>query len=355
MSRKLVIPVFVPHEGCPVRCSFCDQRELTGTGSGNHSADINHALDVYLSGGWQRNGSAVELAFYGGSFTLLSPARQESLLAAACEVRAQGLIDEIRISTRPDGIDNTRLDLLERFGVTTVELGVQSMDDAVLSRNNRGHTAEQSREGIALLKARGFRTGVQIMPGLPGETPKSFLKGIRELVSLKPDMARIYPAVVLRGTELERWYQDGSYSPLALEEAVDLCVEALLMFRRACIPVARIGLQSTPELAEAFIAGPYHPAFRQMVDSSIALRMMELAWSSPGAPDTPDMPFLVHSRYLSTALGQKKGNLFRFKMRYNHAPRLAVDDTVPYEAVRRGDIVVTLASLQAGTLASLNF
>lgn len=348
MSRKLVIPVFVPHEGCPVRCSFCDQRELTGVESQGHSADINHALGVYLTAGRRHDGSTVELAFYGGSFTLLSPARQESLLAEACNVRKQGFIDEIRISTRPDGIDDARLGLLERFGVTTVELGVQSMDDAVLSRNNRGHTSERSRNAIALLKARGFRTVVQMMPGLPGDTPVTFLNGIRELILLKPDMARMYPAVVLRGTEMERWYRDGSYTPLSLEEAVDVCLEALLMFRRAGIPVVRLGLQSTPELDEAFVAGPYHPAFRQLVESAIALRMMELAWSSPNAPDTPEMPFFVHSRYISTALGQKKGNLFRFKMRYNHAPKLAVDCSVPYEAVRRGDMVITPELLEIG-------
>lgn len=345
MSRKLVIPVFVPHEGCPVRCSFCDQREITGAEPGSHSADISHALSVYLPKGSRRDGSTVELAFYGGSFTLLSPARQESLLAAACQVRSQGLIHEIRISTRPDGIDDARLDLLERFGVTTVELGVQSMDDAVLFRNNRGHSAEQGRKAIALLNARDFRTGVQIMPGLPGDTSVSFLNGVRELALLKPDMARIYPAVVLRGTDLERWYRDGSYTPLSLEEAVEMCVQALLMFRQAGISVVRLGLQSTPELNEAFVAGPYHPAFRQLVESSIALQMMELAYSSPGAPD---MPFLVHSRYLSTALGQKKENLFRFKMRYNHAPKLAVDCSVPYEAVRRGDTVITPDLLETG-------
>ncbi|MDH4099109.1 MAG: radical SAM protein [Nitrospirota bacterium] len=343
MSRKLIIPIFVPHEGCPVQCSFCDQRELTGVKGHLPSIDIQQAIATYLKPGQSHRHQTVELAFYGGSFTMLPLSRQESLLVEADKVRRQGLIDGIRLSTRPDGIDSERLDLLERYGVSTVELGVQSMDDAVLARNNRGHTAQATRDALILLKSRGFRTGAQLMPGLPGDTADTFLESVRKVISLVPDMARIYPAVVLRNTEMETWYRAGSYQPLPLSDAVDLCAEALLMFRKAGIPVIRLGLQSTPDLKQSFVAGPYHPAFRQLVESAIARRMLAVAHTV--SPDT-GMPFLVHPRYLSTAQGQKKDNLFTFKMRYNYAPKLAVDCNVPYEAVRRGDLLVTPENIQ---------
>lgn len=276
---------------------------------------------------------------------MLPLSRQASLLEAGKIALQKGIISAIRISTRPDGIDNARLDLLASYGVSIVEIGVQSMDTRVLEMNNRGHTPDDTRGALSLLKARGFVAGVQVMPGLPGDSAACFIAGVLELITLKPDMARIYPAVVMRNTELEKMFLRGDYTPLSLDEAVEVSMAALLLFQRAGIPVIRIGLQASRELDQAFVAGPCHPAFRQMVDSAVALAMMRHLLDT-GAPEPEGNPaFVVNPRYLSTAVGQKKNNLIEFGMRYNQQPIFTVDSDTPYGAIRLGDRLCTPESL----------
>jgi histone acetyltransferase (RNA polymerase elongator complex component) len=217
------------------------------------------------------SGRNPEAAFYGGTFTGLPEERMKALLAAVKPYLEAGVIRSIRVSTRPDFIDGERLAILKAWGVETVELGVQSMDDRVLTLARRGHTVADVTAAVRLLKDGGFRVGAQLMPGLPGDSAETFRATIEAVLALRPDMVRLYPAVVIAGTGLARMFDAGAYRPLTLDEAVERCVEGTIRLERNGIPVIRIGLMSSPSLLEPgrIIAGPWHPAFGFLVRSAI--------------------------------------------------------------------------------------
>ena len=249
-----------------------------------------------------------ELAFYGGSFTCLPISLQESYLRQTAAAMGAGLIRGIRLSTRPDGISAPVLSLLKRYDVGTVELGIQSMDDGALRLSRRGHTALQSVEAVLLLKDSGFRTGVQLMPGLPGADAESDMTTVRKVIDLAPHMVRIYPTVVVKGTDLHQMYMWGEYQPISLEKAVPLCAEMLLSFQAVDIPVIRLGLQQTARLERgAVIAGPHHPALRHLVESHIFRCLAERALKSLNAQGGVAV-FTVSPRNLSNLRGQKNQN-----------------------------------------------
>jgi len=212
-----------------------------------------------------------EIAFYGGTFTRLPIPRMEALLDAAAPYVERGLFAALRVSTRPDAVDMERLSLLRAKCVTTVELGVQSMDDEVLRRSRRGHTAEDTIKAVGSLKEAGLKVGIQLMPGLPGDSPEKFRETVSKVLTLNPDMTRIYPALVIRGTELARWYEKGTFQPLSLEEAVSICKESCALLEDNGIPVIRMGLMSSPTLLREgqILAGPWHKAFGFLVRSAI--------------------------------------------------------------------------------------
>lgn len=270
--KPLIIPVFIPHEGCPHRCVFCEQRTITAQKEERIGPD--HVASVLK----QATASArfdvkrkPEVAFYGGTFTGLQKRQMVRLLKAVEPFMDQGLIQSIRVSTRPDALDEDRLTILKTHGVRTVELGVQSMNDEVLAYSKRGHTARDSVEAVQTLKTAGFGVGVQLMPGLPGDSKDVFTDTVQSVLRLEPDMVRLYPTVVIRGTQLARMYAQGRYHPLTLDEAVDRCVEATVRLETNQIPVIRIGLHGSPSLAEKgqIVAGPWHPAFGFLVRSAI--------------------------------------------------------------------------------------
>lgn len=288
--KHSIIPFFIPHEGCPHRCVFCDQRIITGASSIIKPEDILPTLRRCIqSGKCTASGASPrwEAAFYGGSFTCMPVSAQEAYLQQAAAARDEGLIVNIRLSTRPDGISVPILELLKGYGVETVELGVQSMDDEVLRLSCRGHTALQSRDALRLLKSYGFKAGVQLMPGLPGADAASDLLSVREVIELRPHIVRIYPTVVIRGTELHKMHLQGQYRPLDLDEAIPLTAGILLLFQEEGIPVIRLGLQDSPALAGlqkgALVAGPHHPALRQLVESYIQRRLAERGLQKIGA------------------------------------------------------------------------
>jgi histone acetyltransferase (RNA polymerase elongator complex component) len=283
LLKPLIIPIFIPHTGCPHRCVFCDQERITAQSAGPVSAaHVQGILDQAVRSKTFDPGRDPEVAFFGGTFTGLPVERMKTLLAAVGPYVAAGLIRSIRISTRPDAIDPERLALLKAYHVRTVELGVQSMDDRVLEMSRRGHSARDVTVAVGLLKERGFRVGVQLMPGLPGDSPEAFRATIATVVSLGPAMARLYPAVVIAGTGLARMFEAGTYRPLTLAEAVLRCVEGTMRLEKNGIRVIRIGLMSSPSLLEPgrIVAGPWHPAFGFLVRSAIHHRAIE--------PDLPD-------------------------------------------------------------------
>lgn len=267
--RRPIVPFFISHHGCHHRCIFCDQARISGRADElPSSAEIVARVAAYRA---SAGAESVEVAFYGGSFTALHRDAQKRLLAPVRELLNRGEVSSARVSTRPDAMDDSTASFLLENGVRTVELGIQSMDDAVLARAGRGHGAAEVADAFRCLQRVGIAVGAQLMPGLPGDSPEGALRSLREVLSLNPAFLRIYPVVVLEGTGLARLYRAGEYAPWEIEEAVHVCKALLREAMAADVPVVRIGLQPTDDLRVdgAVIAGPFHPAFRQLVESSL--------------------------------------------------------------------------------------
>ena len=267
-KKRLIIPLFIPHSGCVHQCVFCNQTDITGRASLPTVAEVGETITAYLAT-WKGAGPR-EAAFYGGSFTGLDAPLQERLLGAVAPFVAAGEIDALRVSTRPDMISRDGVALLRRYRVKTVELGVQSMDDGVLRLSGRGHCANDTVRAVEELKRSGMTTGLQMVPGLPGDTAETIAATAREMVRLGPDFVRVYPTLVVRGTPLETMYGRGDYRPWSLEAMTSVCRDVVALFGKAGIPVIRVGLQPTAGLEESIVAGPYHPSFRQLLEASEA-------------------------------------------------------------------------------------
>ena len=278
MSKKaidhFIIPIFIPNQGCPYRCIFCNQKSITNSSVSLPSGDsIRKTIDSGINSRRFLDQKIKEVAFFGGTFTSLPPSSMVELLGAVGPYLQKGIIQSIRLSTRPDALDQDKLDILEAFGVTTVELGAQSMDESVLQRSHRGHSASDTINAVTVLKKRELCVGIQLMTGLPGDSPELFMDTIDKVIALQPDMARLYPTLVIRATELAQWYRQGKFMPMGLEETVALCKDACLKLENAGIPVIRIGLMSSPSLLTKgeIIAGPWHPSLGSLVRSAMHL------------------------------------------------------------------------------------
>ena len=262
-----MIPFFIPHVGCPYVCTFCNQSRITGQSGISHLTPeyIRQTIKDYI--GSKRNDKFWEVAFYGGSFTAIHTELQHQLLAPASEMLKSGIIDGIRCSTRPDAVGDEAISLLQSYGVKTVELGVQSMNNQILVDAKRGHTAQEVVEAVAKLKKRGMTVGVQLLPGLKGETWETILETAIAVVKLEPDFVRIYPVLVIENTELADQYRAGEYEPLSTEQAITYCAFLKELFESHNIEVIRTGLQSTDELnsGDSLVAGPYEPAMGELV------------------------------------------------------------------------------------------
>ncbi len=263
-----ILPIFIPHAGCPHQCVFCNQRAISGQ---QLAATANARAQIARWRRWLQPSPQNEAAFYGGSFTGLPLALQEELLALTDALCAEGLVGSVRLSTRPDYIDEERLALLAQHRVKLVELGVQSLDDAVLQAAGRGHTAAQVTAAMQLLKQHGFATGLQLMVGLPQQSFASVQQTVRQAVSLAPDIARIYPLLVIKDTPLAADFAAGRFTPLTLEAAVEQAAWAYKELVAAGINVIRVGLQADAELCAPgnIIAGPFHPAMGELVKSRV--------------------------------------------------------------------------------------
>lgn len=271
MKRTANIPVFVPHAGCPNACIFCDQRTISGTAQPPQPEQVTVFCQRALEGlpdGVQR----AEIAFFGGSFTAIPRRQMVGLLEAVQPLRGHPRMAGIRISTRADAVDQQVLELLKEYGVTAVELGVQSMNDRVLEQNRRGHTAGHTRDASRLIRQAGLELGHQIMLGMYGDNAQGFRSTVQQVVAMAPDTVRIYPVSVLKNTALEQLWREGRYLPPTLEEAVELGAGALQEFVSAGIRVIRMGLHSSEETKQNCVAGVYHPAFRELCESRVMLQ-----------------------------------------------------------------------------------
>ena len=301
--KPVTVPFFISHQGCPHTCVFCDQRTISGANGDLPTAiQISDRIALWRSTAGDR---PLEVAFFGGTFTALPEETQAGLLAPLQPLLKDGTVDSIRISTRPDCIDDERVLWLADRGVRTIELGVQSMSDAVLAASGRGHTAAASVHAIHCVKKQGLTVGAQLMPGLPGDTPAAALSSLEQVIAAGADFLRIYPTVVLRGTELARRYAVGGFTPLSLDRGVSLCKLMLQRAMQAGVPVIRIGLQADQTLnVESVLAGCWHPALGQLVRSQLYSDLIS-RFVAPGQCAT----VYCNPARLSDVVGGKRGNV----------------------------------------------
>ena len=310
--RESIIPVFVPHWGCPNDCVFCNQRRITGQ---REPATAQTVTDAMKQAAAWPSGAKRQLAFYGGSFTAIPEEQQEALLAAAKTYLDAGELTSIRLSTRPDAIDGAVLRRLKVYGVQTIELGAQSMDDRVLALAGRGHTAADVEKASRAIKAAGFQLILQMMTGLPGDSDKGAIETARRLIALEPDGVRIYPTVIIRDTALCDLWRAGLYREHSVEDAVRVCARLLPLFEAAGIPVIRLGLNPTEELSGgAAVGGAYHPALGELVKSRLYRNRAEalLTGIEPGS----SVSLGVNGRELSQMIGQHRDNLCWLREKY---------------------------------------
>lgn len=318
-EKPFIVPVFLPNIGCPHKCVFCDQCAITGVKQKIPSPEymglhINRFLNYK-----RRNRRLVQISFFGGNFLGLKIDFIKSLLHEATKFVIAGRVDSIRFSTRPDTIDYERLDILKEFPVTTVEIGAQSMDDMVLSLSERGHTSSDTEKAVSILKKKNYEIGIQMMIGLPGDNGAVSLYSAKKIAALSPDFVRIYPTLVLKNTILSRWYKEGKYTPLSLEQCITLVKDIYLIFKEKKIQVIRMGIQASErfERQETILAGPYHPAFGHLVHSEIFLDKASSIIESEEIDCRDSVGIKVYPRSVSKMRGIKNFNIKTLEKRFN--------------------------------------
>ena len=310
INKNFIIPIFIPNQGCPHRCIFCQQKTITNKSEALPTPqDIIATIEVAIKSKRCTKKKLKEVAFFGGTFTSLPNEVMKKMLGAVRPYIENGILHSIRISTRPDSLGEEKLNILDSFMVKTVELGIQSMDDTVLMLSKRGHTSQDTVDAVKILKEKGFKVGAQLMPGLPGDSTGLFLSTIEKVIGLKPDLARIYPTLVIRGTALEQWHNKGKYSPMGLDKTVNLCKKACIRLEDAGIPIIRIGLMSSPSLLKKgeIIAGPWHPSFGFLVRSAMYLE--RLRPYLPARGDAENITLRIHPSEVPLLIGHKRNGI----------------------------------------------
>lgn len=320
--RKGNISIFVPHNGCPQQCSFCNQKTITGKEKQPTPDDVRSAAETAL----KRKGFQYEIAFFGGSFTAIDREYMLSLLKAACEYVDGDRVTGIRISTRPDFIDEEILTILKQYKVSSIELGAQSMDDEVLTANKRGHSSDDVVKASNLIKDFGFELGLQMMTGLYKDTDEKAVETAKKIIALNPDTVRIYPTVVLKGTYLAQLFEDEIYKPQTVDDAANLCTTLVPMFEEKGIRVIRLGLHSSPDIKKNMVAGAFHDSFGEIVQSRY---MLNKILKYPPA----SYEIMVHSKSVSKLKGQQKRNIY-FLMEEGYSIKVTVNDKLPVDEIR---------------------
>jgi len=325
--RHFTIPVFVPELACPNRCIFCNQRQISGTLCQPGLGEANEIIEKHLS--TIPAGNDVEIGFFGGNFTGIEPELQENYLRLARRFIEQGRVKSIRLSTRPDYINSSVLDLLEKYSVSTIELGAQSLDEEVLKLSGRGHTAAEVETASCLIRERGFSLGLQMMIGLPGDTREKSIHTAREFIRLGAHCTRIYPTLVINDTVLQQQYLAGHYVPLSLEEAVSRVADLVPLFVEAGIRILRIGLHPSEGLlnGENLAGGPFHVAFGEMVYSEIWNRLFSVI----SVRNQNSLTLTVPAGMRNAAIGHKALNRIRLQQQFRNVKFVESTDLNGFE------------------------
>ncbi|MEG1868044.1 MAG: radical SAM protein [Clostridiales bacterium] len=338
MARRKIIPIFIPQAGCKNKCIFCNQKGITGV---NKIPNKDELLALMPQGGCD-----YELAYYGGSFTALPIKTMVAYLDFAQKMREEGRIGKIRLSTHPSSLNDEKIAILKDYGVNSVELGIQSMDDEVLIKAGRGHTKREILYSMFLVKNNGFDLGVQLMTGLPYETPKKIFSGIEEILPYAPNMVRIYPLLVLQDTPLALEYVAGKYKPMSLNAAVSLVRDMYAVFSYYKIPVIRMGLQPTVDLnihSDLLLDGPFHPSFGHLVKSALKLKQIEMVLR-----DAPDgVRIITAKKDLPQVYGLNGENISKIAEHHHIAVSGTGDlqgtvSLAPFDKSKRSEIIASL-------------
>lgn len=342
MKKQYIIPIFVPHLGCPQECTFCNQRKISGQMKNVTEEDVKNTIEYYLDLFKDKN-AYKEVAFFGGSFTGIDTDVQEKLLKVAFEYIKTKQVDGIRISTRPDYIDRATLKRLKKYKVKTIELGVQSTNDYILKRAKRGHNFQDVKKASRLIRLYGFKLGHQMMVGLPESTRLDEMNTARDLAKLKPKMVRIYPVLVIKGTELEQQYLNGEFEPLEIAQTVEICKELTKFFEKKKIKVIRIGLQSTDTIlspekdGSEVVAGPYHENIRQLVTSSYYYDIINEKIKKINTK-AKEIEITVNPQIANDVIGYKRENILKLKNTYNLDAKVSFN---PKMSVKKMKVRVT--------------
>lgn len=332
MKKEYIIPIFVPHLGCPNNCTFCNQKRISGQTKMVTAKDVEETIEYYLKH-FKDNHKYVEVAFFGGSFTAIDEEKQIELLEAAQPYIRDKKVNSIRISTRPDCIDKEILKRMKKYHVKTIELGVQSTNNYILRKCKRGHTGEDVVKASKLIRRHGFILGHQMMIGLPESTKQDEINTAKELIKLKPKIVRVYPVLVIKDTELADEYYRGEYTPLTVGQAVERCKAVVDLFNRNKITVIRIGLQNTEEITDpsseksSVVAGPYHPAFRQLVESSMWYDSIVNEIKKVNAK-VKKVKIRANDFNINNIIGHKKENILKLKETYDVDVVIEKDDDI---------------------------
>lgn len=330
-GKHATVPVFVPHAACPNDCVFCNQRRIAGTTE--PIKDVYGYLRDAMSQ-MKKDFSQVDIAFFGGSFTGIGEDEMRRYLSAAAKMRDEdGRITGIRLSTRPDYIDGDILDILHEYGVTAIELGAQSMDDEVLKLSNRGHTANDIARASKLIMEYGFELVLQMMLGLPGDTHEKDIESAEKIFALEPDGIRIYPCTVIRQTRLEDMYISGEYTPYTVEEAVEISAEIAVRAKEKGVKILRMGLHSSDLVRDnSVVAGPFHPAFGEMVTQRIYLDRAEALLADIAS--AKNVIIYVAHGHISKMIGQKRGNISALEEKYKIKITVREDEDLADDNIR---------------------
>lgn len=311
MKKTMNIPIFIPHNGCPNDCVFCNQRKISGSMNAPTPKETEETIKEWIVD--LENKQEVEIAFFGGSFTGLPFHEQAMYLEIATKYVKKYNLKGIRMSTRPDYINIEVMEFLSRYPISAIELGVQSLQDDVLMATRRNHTVKDVYLAVDLIKKHQIELGLQMMIGLPKDTKKGVINTARQLIQLEPKSIRIYPTVVIAETELAKMYYEGSYKPLSVQEAVELTSVILPMFVSENITVLRVGLQANEALdSDGYITGPYHPAFKELVEDqmvfSYIMQVIEENITQKQSETISALEIAAGNRLYQRLVGHKKAN-----------------------------------------------
>lgn len=315
----MIIPVFIPHEGCPNDCAFCNQRTISGKTGAPSAEDTVKIIEEHLA---TMGGKTHQIAFFGGSFTGIDEGKQNEYLSVAEKYIKSGRIESIRLSTRPDYITEDTVKRLFSYGVRNIELGAQSMDEEVLGLANRGHTAKAVEDASEIINSQGITLGLQMMTGLPGDSEGKCLYTAKRFKELGAKETRIYPTVVLKGTLLARMFEEGKYTPQSVEDAVCISAKLYRFFKENDIEILRMGLPDSNELKENYIAGAYHPSLGEMIISRDIRNIIENV-----AESGSETIVRVNRRFMSKVVGNRKCNVEYFKNNGMNV-RIITDDSI---------------------------